>query len=315
MTDPELEPRPPFVVNRDFIETAFEQRFQGWLRHGWQNRSWHVIAAPPGSGKSRGIHDLVRNSGADLAAIGRTRLPVLAVRAPKNDSRDQGLITALASSFPVLPSMSVAFRRLWLVKMLASSHVECLIIDDAQDLNLRHLAFLKELTDNLAAPPYERLLGLGLVAAHGNNDVPFRETFARPETLWKQFRQRMDTQNPYIMIPGHTEEELRLILATFEDLYRDQFPDLQLHRWTKPIFTWLTNPLLDPHATGRVLMGNVTKLVTLALRWAYERRETDVNAKLLGEVADLMTIRRDEITRSDVVLPDSSGENPRREVG
>jgi hypothetical protein len=315
MIDLSPEQRPPFVVNRDFIETAFEQRFQGWLRHAWQNRSWHVIAAPPGSGKSRGIHDLVRNSGAYKAATGITRLPVLAVRAPKNDPRENGLITALASSFGILPTMSAAFRRIWLVKMMAFTQVECLIIDDSQDLNLRHLALLKELTDNLAAPPYERLLGLGLVAAHGrNSDVPFRETFARPETLWQQFHWRLDTQDPYIIVPGHTEQELRLILATFEDLYREQLPDLQLHRWNKPIFTWLTNPILDPDATGRVLMGNVTKLVTLALRRAYERGKTDVDATLLGEVADLMTIRRDEITRVDTI-PGDSDSGPEREVG
>jgi AAA domain-containing protein len=313
MIDPLRERRPPFVLNRDFLETAFERRFQGWLRHAWQNRSWHVIAAVPGSGKSSGIHDLVLHSGAYKKATGGTRLPVLAVRSPKNEAREQGLATALASSFGVLPTMSAAFRRIWLVKMMASTQVECLIIDDAQDLNLRHLAFLKELTDNLAAPPYQRQLGLCLVAAHGKNDVPFRETFAGPEILWQQFHWRLDTESRYIIVPGHTQEELRPILATFEDLYRDQLPDLQLYRWTKPIFTWLTNPILDPDATGRVTMNNLTKLVTITLRRAYERGATDVDAALLGEVADLMILRRDEITQVDAILPDDPG--PEREVG
>ena len=152
MIDSSQEQRSPFVLNRDFLETPFERRFQGWLRHSLQNRSWHVIAAVPGSGKSSGIHDLLLHSGAYKEARGVTRLPVLAVRSPKNEAREQGLVTALASSFGVLPSTSAAFRRIWLVKMIASAQVECLIIDDAQDLNLRHLAFLKELTDNLAAP-------------------------------------------------------------------------------------------------------------------------------------------------------------------
>jgi len=264
MSDPLREPRPPLVLNRDFLVTPFERRFQGWLRHAWQNRSWHVIAAVPGSGKSSGIHDLVLHSGACKEATGVTRLPVLAVRSPKNEAREQGLVTALASSFGVLPSMTAAARRIWLVKMMASAQVECLIIDDAQDLNLRHLAFLKELTDNLAAPPYQRPLGLCLVAAHGKNDVPFREIFAGPEILWQQFHWRLDTEHRYIIVPGHTEKELRTILATFEDLYRDQLPDLQLSRWTKPLFTWLTNPILDPDATGRVTMHHLTKLVTIA---------------------------------------------------
>ena len=314
MSDPLPEQRPPFVVNRDFIETAFARRFQGWLRYAQQNRSWHVIAAPPGSGKSRSIHDLMRNSGAYKAATGMTRLPVLAVRAPKNDPRETGLITALASSFGVLPTMSAAFRRIWVVKMMATVQVELLIIDDSQDLNLRHLALLKELTDNLAAPPYDRFLGLGLVAAHGNKDVPLRETFARPETLWQQFHQRMDTQDPYIAVPGQTEKELLPILATFEDLYCEQLPDLQLHRWTKSIIAWLTIPILDPDRTGKVLMGNVTKFVSVALRRAYERGQTDVDATLLEEVADLMTIRRDEITRIETLPPGHADAGPEREV-
>jgi AAA domain-containing protein len=303
MSDPLRESRPPFALNRDFLVTPFERRFQGWLRHAWQNRSWHVIGAVPGSGKSSGIHDLVLHSGARKEATGVTRLPVLAVRSPKNDAREQGLINALASSFGVLPTMTAAFRRLWLVKMLASAQVECLIIDDAQDLNLRHLAFLKELTDNLAAPPYQRPLGLCFVAAHGKNEVPFREIFAGPEILWQQFHWRLDTEHRYIIVPGHTEEELRPILVTFEDLYRNQLPDLHLYRWTKPLFTWLTNPILDPEATGRVTMHNLTKLVTIALRRAYEGGATDVDAALLGEVADVMILRRDEITQADAPLP------------
>ncbi len=35
-----------------FIETPFECRFQGLLRQAWHQRSWHVIVAEPGSGKT-----------------------------------------------------------------------------------------------------------------------------------------------------------------------------------------------------------------------------------------------------------------------
>ncbi|MFL5696680.1 MAG: hypothetical protein ACJ797_06185 [Ktedonobacteraceae bacterium] len=75
--------RPPFVLHQEFLETPFEYRFQGFLRQAWKERSWHVIAAVPGSGKSLGIHDLVLHSGAYKDAIGTTRLPVLAIRAPR----------------------------------------------------------------------------------------------------------------------------------------------------------------------------------------------------------------------------------------
>jgi AAA domain len=301
-------PRPPFVVRQQFLETPFECRFQALLKRAWKERSWHVIAAVPGSGKSLGIADLLHQSGAYKDTTGLTRLPVLAIRAPKNATREQALGMALSATFGVIPSMPWAQRRIWLVQILASTGVECIIIDDAQDLNLSHLALLKELTDNLAAPPYEQRVGLCLVAAHSGNVMPLKETFARPDVLWKQFRHRMALVDPYCIVDGHTEEEVRHILITFEDLYRSQLPDLQLHRWTKTIFTWLINPILDPDGSKRVTMDHLSRLVVTALRRAYENGATDIDAATLQAVAEVMILRRDEITHID-------GSSPEQEAG
>src|SRR5207244_4384283 len=76
------------------------RRFQGVLRAAQRERSWHVVAAP-GSGKSYGISDLVGASGACKEATGQTRLPILAVRAPKNLPRESALAAALTASFGV----------------------------------------------------------------------------------------------------------------------------------------------------------------------------------------------------------------------
>lgn len=295
--------RPPFVLHRRFLETPFERRFQGILRQAWEERSWHVIAAVPGSGKSLGIADFFHQSGAYKDTTGITRLPILAIRAPKNATREQALGMVLSAAFGVIPSMPWAQRRIWLVHILASTGVECIIIDDAQDLHLSHLALLKELTDNLAAPPYERRVGLCLVAAHSGNVMPLKETFARPDVLWKQFRHRMALINPYCIVSGHTEEEVRHILLTFEELYRSQLPDLQLRRWTKTIFSWLIHPILDPDGTKRVTMDHLSRLVTATLRRAYERGATDIDAATLLAVAELMILRRDEIVHIDGSLP------------
>jgi hypothetical protein len=220
---------------------------------------------------------------------------------------------ALSTAFGVVPPLPWYVRRVWLVHILASTGVECLIIDDAQDLTLAHLAFLKELTDNLAAPPYQRQVGLCLVTAPSGNVIPFKETFARPETLWRQFRRRLDTERPFCVVLGHTIEEVRDILTTFEDLYRDQLPDLHLRRWAKSIGTWLTHPVLDPDATGRVTMDHLTRLVTSALRRAYEQGATDVDAPLLETIAELMVLRRDEVVSIDGIPANPSF--PVREVG
>lgn len=145
-------------------------------------------------------------------------------------------------------------------------------------------------------------MGLCLVAAAIGDLVPFRETFAGPEMLWRQFRRRMDAERPYCIIQGQTEEEMRHILTTFEEIYRDQFPGLRLHRWTKPIFTWLTHPALDPDATGRVTMDALTRFVTGALRRAYMQDAPDVNESMLEATAEVMILRRDEVVAIDDVL-------------
>src|SRR2546427_7772201 len=71
-----------------FIETPFERRFQGLLRQAWLQRSWHVIVAEPGSGKTMGIGDLRDEAARAAGMIGGRRYPVLAVTAPKNDPRE-----------------------------------------------------------------------------------------------------------------------------------------------------------------------------------------------------------------------------------
>src|SRR5260370_33763444 len=208
-------PRPPFVVHDDFLETAFELRFQGLLQQAWQERSWHVIAALPGSGKSLGIADLTHQSTSCKDTKGATHLPLLAIRAPKNGGTDLALGTAFCTIFGIVPSMPWYIRRAWLVQTMAEAGVECLVIDDAQDLNLAHLAFLKELTDNLAAPPYERQVALCLVTAHSGAVIPLKETFSRPNTLSRQLRRLLYTHQPFCVTAGHTEEVVHPVRLAF----------------------------------------------------------------------------------------------------
>jgi len=287
--------RPPFVAHDYFLETAFELRFQGLLCSAWQHRTWHVIAALPGSGKSLGIADLTYQSDSYKDTRRGTHMPILAIRAPKNGGKDLALGMAFCTAFGIVPTMPWYVRRSWLVQAMADAQVECIVIDDAQDLNLAHLAFLKELTDNLAAPPYQRQVSLCLVTAHNGAVIPLKEVFSRPDTLWRQFRRRLDTERPFCVVQGHTEEEVRSILVAFEDIYRSQFPDLRLGRWTRSIFTWLTHATLDPDRSKRVTMDHLTRLVTSTLRQSYEQGTTDINASVLQATAELMVLRRDEI--------------------
>jgi hypothetical protein len=113
--------------------------------------------------------------------------------------------------------------------------------------------------------------------------------------VFRQVRRRLDTERPFCVVAGHTEAEVRSILRAFEDIYSSQLPHLQVCRWTKAIFTWLTHATLDPDGTQRGTMDHLTRLVTSTLRRSYEQGATDVDASTLAATAELMLLRRDEI--------------------
>jgi AAA domain len=278
-----------------FIETPFEQRFQGLLRQAWHFRRWHVIVAEPGSGKTMGIRDLSATAQREAGMMGGRRSPILAVTAPKNDSREAALGNFLLTALGLSARGRWSERKYLLFDLLIQYGVECLVIDDAHDLSMPHLIFLKELTDQLklAYPPY--VLGLCLVTAGRGAAIPLKDVFDQPETMWLQFRHRLDRVHPYCRVVNHTEAEVRDILLALEQIYRPSFPELNLRQWTGSIYTWLTHPLLDPQKSGRVLMDHLMKLVTTALEWSYAQAEIDVSPKYLEAAAEQLTLRRDVI--------------------
>jgi hypothetical protein len=280
---------------KGFIETPFEQRFQGLLRESWHSRRWHVIVAEPGSGKTMGIRDLSAQASRQAGMMGGRHYPVLAVTAPKNDPKEAALGNFLLTALGLSARGRCSERTYLLFELLVQYGVECVIVDDAHDLSMPHLIFLKELTDQLQLthPPYA--VGLCLVAAGRGATMPLKDVFDQPETMWLQFRRRLDHVHPYCQIASHTEEEVRDILLALEQIYRPSFPELNLRQWTGSIYTWLTHPLLDPQKSGRVIMDHLMKLVTTALEWSYAQGEKDVSTKHLEAAAQQLTLRSDVI--------------------
>lgn len=110
--------------------------------------------------------------------------------------------------------------------------VECLVIDDAHDLSMPHLIFLKELTDHMQLSFPSQTLGLCLVAAGRGASIPLKDVFDQPETMWMQFRRRLDRLHRYCRVASHTEAEVRDILLALERIYRPCLPELNLQQWT-----------------------------------------------------------------------------------
>ncbi|HSX80841.1 MAG TPA: ATP-binding protein [Candidatus Saccharimonadia bacterium] len=276
-----------------FVETAFEKRFQAMLRSAWHKRSWHVIVADPGAGKTMGIRDLIKTAGSKA---------VLAITAPKNNDDEMALGNQLFTALGMPLRGRWSDRKPKLMGHLHQYGTECLIIDDAHDLSLEHLMFLKELTDQ-GRLQYDHPLGLCLVTAGRGNTIPLKEIFDQPDTMWLQFRRRLDKLAPFCRVAGHTSEEVREILATLETVYQPLFPQLNLRQWAGSIYTWLTQSVLDPTHSGRVTMDYLMKLVTTALEWTYEAGETDVQTGTLEQAAQLLVLRRDTLQIIDGAGP------------
>ncbi len=276
-----------------FIETAFARRLQAKLHDSWDNRSWHLLVADPGAGKTTAIRDLQKRAG------GRS---VLAVVAPKNIEDEQALGDQFFSALGLSLKGHWRTRKPKLMGHLYQYGTEFLIVDDAHDLSMPHLMLLKEVTDQ-GKLQYDHLLGVCLVAAGRGNTIPLKEILDQPEPTWLQWRRRLDSMQPFCRIASHTSEEVREILATLETVFQPLLPQLNLRRWAGSIYDWLTQPPLDPTRSGRVTMDNLMKLVIAALEWSYEAKAPDVQVKWLERAAELLVLRHDTLWIIDGAAP------------
>src|SRR6266480_1348137 len=135
--------------------------FRGSYAAAWRARSFHVIVAEPGSGKTMGIGDLRDEASRQAGTIGGRRSPVLAVTAPKNDPSFAALGNFLLTALGLGGRGHWSERKYLLFELLIQYGVECLVVDDAHDLSMPHLMFLKELTDQLLLS-FSQTLGLCL---------------------------------------------------------------------------------------------------------------------------------------------------------
>jgi hypothetical protein len=284
----------PLFKKEIFVETAFARRFQKMLQDAWDNRSWHLLVADPGAGKTMSIRDLQKRAG------GRS---VLAVVAPKNNDDEQ----ALGDQF--LAALGLPIRGHWSTrkpKLMGHLHqygTEFLIVDDAHDLS----AAASDVAQRSDGPGAVAVRSSAGVVSGGRrarrHDSRCQETFDLPDPTWLQFRRHFDKLAPFCRVASHTSEEVRDILSTLEQEYQPLFPQLRLSQWTSSIYAWLTHPVLDPTRSGRVTMDNLMKLVVTALEWSYLGGKTDVAPSRLKSAAELLVLRHDTLKLIDGAGP------------
>lgn len=112
--------------------------------------------ADPGSGKTTGIIDLVRATGSPSGTLSGQRYPILAVTCPKDDANEQTLGNYLYRALGLPLKGHWTDRKCKLMGLLVQFGVQCLVFDDAHDISIPHLTFIKELTDQGCLPPYNQ---------------------------------------------------------------------------------------------------------------------------------------------------------------
>ena len=289
----------PFQNSTHSSRPPLLERFQAMLHSAWDNRSWHVIVADPGAGKTTGIRDLQKRAG------GRS---VLAVVAPKNNDDEQ----ALGDQF--FAALGVPIRGHWSTrkpKLMGHLHqygTECLMVDDAHDLSMPHLMFLKEVTDQ-GRLQYDHPLGLCLVAAGRGNTIPLKEILDQPEPTWLQWRRRLRSDcNRSAALRATPAKKSARFWRPWKRCSSQLLPQLNLRQWTGSIYGWLTQSVLDPTHSGRVTMDNLMKLVLTALEWSYEAKAADVQVEWLEQAAELLVLRRDTFRIIDGEGPEGKTE-------
>ena len=198
-----------------------------------------------------GIRDLVGQSTRGAIHARRTSYPVLAVTAPKTTPKSKRWATIPAGHGLFNDEGAGVSANISLPYVLQQYSVECLIIDDAHDLSIQHLIFVKEITDQLRLPPYDHALGLCLVTAGRGAAVPLERYLGPNRRPCGSNSAVGSTASSLIAdVTSHTKAEMRDILGTLEQVYQPVFGALNLQQWTATLYTWLTHPFLDPKAVG-----------------------------------------------------------------
>jgi hypothetical protein len=246
----------------------------------------------------------------DLADDKRRRVvPVLATRVSLGMRSADRLMVALATGLGAVPNLRSYRFRDWLVGAIADAGVRMIVIDDAHELTVAQLSYLRELTDHLGSRGHR--VGLVLLAASHGSDPRGGNPWKLIEgkgLVAEQFRRRLNGPDPVVYVAGLTKREVGSVLKTWETLYREWFPDLQLTKWAESLFGWLTDTR-NAGDTGRVRMRYLAEAVngTLALAWAEGRIGLRPDGMDLYETVVRLTTRGFTYAVLDIELQAAAG--------
>lgn len=286
--------RAPFIPNSDFILTGFADRLLKTLQLAYDKKESHVVCARSGDGKSTTLRQFHALHPRSRDASGVARVPVLSTRVPTGRQSADALMVALAERLGAVPNIRLLRMRQSVVSGCVRAGVRMIVIDDAHELTLGQLNYLRELTDRLRE--MERPVTVALLAGTSSldpADQPLWKLVGQAGLTAEQIKERLDGTDPLVLINGLSRREVGGVLATLERTYSDSFPELRLTPWTSSMFEWLTDPRVDATRSGYVRMRSICQVVESALAdaWAREMPGLDEGGLLLRDAAIRLVTR------------------------
>lgn len=269
-----------FTVVNAFIETGVARRLMAAVEDAVQLQTQVIALSLPDEGKTAFflhllvLHPVVKESGV-------TRTGLLGCRRAHSGSERNALMYMLGARLGRILRMAPAEYLTSLVGLAQAAGVVLIVIDDAHELSRAQRAWIREFSDLLLEPARQDLpsvrvavvyLAAGLpvgrqatpLFAHGPM-TPGKDGRLRVDLDWLQFERRLDGSSPVVWIGGLDLAETGEALNGLTELYRPQFPDLDLAAFAEDIHAGLLHPTVDYARTGRVRMGSLSKIVLAAL--------------------------------------------------
>jgi hypothetical protein len=281
MTTHRSRPRPrEFTPVRAFIDTAVARRMRAPVDRATRLGTNVIVLSLPGEGKTQFYLRMVSEQPV-IKQDGKIRTSFLGCRRPHSGSEKNSLMYMLGARLGRILPMKPAEYLTSLVGIAQEAGVKSIVIDDAHELSRQQRAWLREFCDLLLdparsglAPAPVSLIYLANGLPRGRQTTPLfghgpmgrsRDGNLRVDLDWVQFERRLHGTKPVAWIDGLDLEEAGEALNGLTEIYRPQFPELDLAAFTDDIHAGLLHPLVDYAGTGRVRMDSITKVVIAAL--------------------------------------------------
>jgi hypothetical protein len=279
--------RGPFRRRRKLVRTGVYERLSLAYEQAIDSEDVLLVCAPPGAGKTTAARELSRRHGGEKTGT-RITLRVPHIECPKGKR-----VTNSTLAWSVERVMGRTLEREErdaaeaIAKMLLESDAEGVVFDDAQSYDLTALNAIRGLFDIFEAA--ERPLAVILLGAQVTSKPEESEpwpTLLGPDPDMFQLWRRLTVRHP-VTVPGQTWDEAGDLIATYERLWRPDFPDLDLMRWHDDIWGIAEGAGALGVNLGAPTVDTVLYLVNSLLRaaWALDARDVpeDVARKALDQ--------------------------------